>query len=118
MATQATICCAATSSGLAGMRNSSMAPERIRWTTTALVSRSDRYFGRRTPVETAPTWCPARPTRWSPEATDGGASTWITRSTAPMSIPSSRLDVATTARSRPVFRSSSMWARCSLLTDP
>ena len=35
--------------------------------------------------------------RCSPLATDGGASTWITRSTAPMSMPNSRLEVATTA---------------------
>ena len=33
--------------------------------------------------------------RCSPRATDFGLSTWITRSTAPMSMPSSRLDVAT-----------------------
>ena len=56
--------------------------------------------------------------RCSPLATDGGVSTWITRSTAPMSMPSSRLEVATTAFSRPVLRSSSTSARCSLLTEP
>ena len=35
-----------------------------------------------------------------------------------MSMPSSRLDVATTAGSRPALSSSSMSARCSLLTEP
>ena len=35
-----------------------------------------------------------------------------------MSMPSSRLDVATTQRSRPDLRSSSTRARCSLLTEP
>ena len=35
-----------------------------------------------------------------------------------MSMPSSRLLVATTAGSRPAFRSSSIRARCSLLTEP
>ena len=35
-----------------------------------------------------------------------------------MSIPSSRLEVATTAGSRPAFRSSSTRARCSLETEP
>ena len=35
------------------------------------------------------------------EATDGGDSTWTTRSTAPMSMPSSRLLVATTAGQPP-----------------
>ncbi len=95
----ATNCCARTSSGFDGMRSASMAPSRIRSVTTAACTRSPRYFGKTTPVETAPTWCPARPTRWSPEATEGGDSTWTTRSTAPMSMPSSRLEVATTAGS-------------------
>ncbi len=40
------------------------------------------------------------------------------QSTAPMSIPSSRLDVATTDLSRPLLRSSSTAARCSLDTEP
>ena len=35
-----------------------------------------------------------------------------------MSMPSSRLEVATTAGSRPAFRSSSTSARCSLETEP
>ena len=48
----------------------------------------------------------------------GGDSTWMTRSTAPMSMPSSRLEVATTAGSRPALRSSSTSARCSLETEP
>ncbi len=118
MATIATICWASTSSGFAGMRRASIAPARIRSTVTAVCTRSPRNFGKSTPWLTAPTWCPARPTRCSPEATEGGASTWITRSTAPMSMPSSRLDVATTAGSRPDLRSSSICWRCSRLTDP
>lgn len=117
-ATMATSCWASTSSGLDGIRSASIEPVRIRSVTTAAWTRSPRYFGKTTPVETAPTWCPARPTRCSPEATDGGDSTWTTRSTAPMSMPSSRLEVATTAGSRPAFRSSSTWARCSLETEP
>ena len=48
----------------------------------------------------------------------GGASTWTTRSTAPMSMPSSRLEVATTAGSRPDFSASSTIARCSRDTEP
>jgi hypothetical protein len=66
----------------------------------------------------APTWWPARPTRCSPEATDGGDSTCTTRSTAPMSMPSSRLDVATTAGSRPDLSASSICDRCSRETEP
>lgn len=114
----ATSCWARTSSGLEGIRRDSIEPVRIRSVTTAAWTRSPRYFGKTTPVETAPTWCPARPTRWSPEATEGGDSTWMTRSTAPMSMPSSRLEVATTAGSRPAFKSSSTSARCSLDTEP
>jgi hypothetical protein len=56
--------------------------------------------------------------RWRPEATELGASTWMTRSTAPMSMPSSSELVATTAGRRPTFRSSSISVRCSRLTEP
>ena len=52
----------------------------------------------------SPTRWPARPTRCSPRATLPGDSTWQTRSTAPMSMPSSSDAVATTAGSRPSFR--------------
>jgi|GEM_PF-6483348 len=52
------------------------------------------------------------------EAADGGTPTWITSSTRPMSIPSSRLEVATTHRRAPDFRSRSVEARRSLDTDP
>ena len=109
----ATNCCARTSSGLRGITVVSIAPSCIRRVTTAHSSRSPRYFGKMTPLLGAPTWCPARPTRWSPRATLVGLSTWITRSTAPMSIPSSRLDVATSAGRRPALSSSSIARRCS-----
>ena len=94
------------------------APIRIRWTATAVWARSPRCLGNSTPRLTSPTWWPARPTRWSALATLGGDSIWTTRSTAPMSMPSSRLLVATTAGSRPRLRSSSISARCSLDTEP
>ncbi len=114
----ATVCCARTSSGLEMTASASIAPSSIRSTVTALCTRSARCLGNTTARETSPTWCPARPTRWSPDATDGGDSTWTTRSTAPMSMPSSSDDVATTARSRPDLSASSMSARRSLDTDP
>ena len=60
-------------------------------------SRSPRNFGNTLPRLGSPTWWPARPIRWSPRATEPGDSTWITRSTAPMSIPSSSELVATIA---------------------
>ena len=109
----ATICWARTSSGLRGMRVVSIAPSCIRRVTIAHSRRSPRYFGKMMPLLGAPTWWPARPTRWSPRATLVGLSTWMTRSTAPMSIPSSRLEVATSAGSRPSLRASSISTRCS-----
>ena len=118
IAAAAMVCCASTSSGLAGTCRASICPARMRSTTTADWTRSPRNFGMTTPRLTAPTWWPARPTRCSPEATDGGDSIWMTRSIAPMSMPSSRLLVATTHGSRPDFRASSISARWSLLTDP
>ena len=114
----ATVCCASTSSGLAMTDNSSMAPASIRSTVTALCTRSARCLGNTAARETSPTWWPARPMRCSPDATDGGDSTCTTRSTAPMSMPSSSDEVATTARSRPDLRASSIIARRSLDTDP
>ncbi len=86
--------------------------------TIAVCSTSPRCLGNSDARLISPTWCPARPTRCRPDAADGGASTWITRSTAPMSIPSSRLLVATTQRSTPALSSSSTSARCSFETDP
>ena len=117
-AVAATTCWASTSRGLVGTRSDSIAPVRIRSTATAVWARSPRCLGKSTPRETSPTWWPARPTRWSALATLGGDSIWTTRSTAPMSMPSSRLLVATTQGSRPRLRSSSISARCSLDTEP
>ena len=48
-----------------------------------------RCFGKSLPSLGSPTWWPARPMRCSPRATAPGDSTWMTRSTAPMSMPSS-----------------------------
>ena len=109
----ATICCASTSSGLRGTTVVSISPSRMRLATTAHSSRSARNFGKIRPFEVSPTLWPARPMRWSPAVTDFGDSTRSTRSTAPMSIPSSRLDVATRHGIRPAFRSSSITIRCS-----
>ena len=96
-----TRCWASTSSGFCGITVSSIAPSRIRRATTAHSSRSARNLGKMRPRETSPSEWPARPTRCRPRLTDFGDSTWITRSTAPMSIPSSRDDVATRQGSCP-----------------
>jgi len=114
----ATMCCARTSSGLRGICVSSISPSRIRCATTAHSSRSARNFGKIRPRETSPSEWPARPIRCSPRATDFGDSTWITRSTAPMSMPSSSDDVATRHGIRPAFRSSSICVRCSRAREP
>ena len=87
----ATSCWARTSSGLRGSTVCSIEPSCMPFTTTAVSSRSPRYLGKITPFDGSPTWCPARPMRCRPRATEVGLSTWITRSTAPMSMPSSRL---------------------------
>ncbi len=90
----------------------------MRRTTTADSSRSARYFGKIRPRETASSSWPARPTRCSPRATDFGLSTWMTRSTAPMSMPSSSDEVATRHGISPRFSSSSISTRCSRAIEP
>ena len=63
--------------------------------------------GRSGPCDVSPTLWPARPMRCSPRATDFGDSTCSTRSTAPMSMPSSSDDVATRHGSSPALSISS-----------
>ena len=96
----------------------SISPASIRSTTTADSRRSPRNLGMITPLEVSPTEWPERPIRWIPLATLVGDSTCRTRSTAAMSMPSSRLDVATRARSRPALSSSSIRRRCSFEIEP
>ena len=95
LAAIATICWARTSSGLRGTTVGSIRPSRMSLATTADSSRSARNFGKMRPLETSPTLWPARPMRCRPRATDFGDSTCRTRSTAPMSMPSSSDEVAT-----------------------
>ena len=84
----------------------------------AQASRSCLCLGTSTPDGTPPTWWLARPIRWMPDATDGGASTWMTWSTAPMSMPSSSDDVATMAGNSPALSRSSVARRVSFETEP
>ena len=97
----ATICWASTSSGRRGTRVCSISPSSMRRVTTAVSSRSPRNLGKKRPDEASPTLCPARPTRCRPAATDLGDSICTTRSTAPMSMPSSSDEVATSAGQPP-----------------
>src|SRR3982751_1538731 len=85
----------------------------MRWVTTAHSRRSALNLGKIRPFDTSPTPWPARPMRWSPAVTDLGDSTWSTRSTAPMSMPSSSDDVATRQGSSPDLSSSSTTSRSS-----
>jgi len=84
-ATIATSCCASTSSGLRGYRVDSMCPSCMARVTAAQATRSARYletesFAHRVHV------VPARPSAAS-AGHRSGASIWITRSTAPISMP-------------------------------
>ena len=90
----------------------------MRSTTTAASTRSARCLGNSRPRLGSPTWWPARPMRCRPRATAPGDSTWITRSTAPMSMPSSSDDVATSPFSRPDLSSSSIISRRSRDSEP
>ncbi len=113
-----TRCWASTSSGFCGIVVSSISASRMRRATTAHSSRSPRYLGKIRPLETSPRPWPARPIRCRPRVTDFGDSTWITRSTAPMSMPSSRELVATRQGSSPDLSISSTTARSSCESEP
>ena len=90
----------------------------MRSATTLDSNRSPRNLGKILPRLGSPTWWPARPIRCKPLATEPGDSTCTTRSTAPMSMPSSRLLVATIARRRPDLSASSTSSRCSRAIEP
>ena len=90
----------------------------MRCATTAHSSRSARNLGKMRPLEVSPTLWPARPIRCRPRVTDFGDSTCSTRSTAPMSMPSSRLEVATRHGSSPALSWSSITSRSSRASEP
>ena len=114
----ATICWARTSRALRGTTVGSIRPSCMRRATTAHSSRSPRNLGKIRPVVTSSTPWPARPMRCSPRATDLGDSICSTRSTAPMSIPSSSELVATRQGSSPALSSSSTLVRSSRASEP
>ena len=114
----ATICWASTSSALRGTTVGSISPSCMRRATTAHSSRSPRNLGKMRPRLTSPTPWPARPMRCRPRATDLGDSICSTRSTAPMSMPSSSELVATRHGSSPALSSSSTLVRSSRASEP
>ena len=90
----------------------------MRRATTAHSSRSARNLGKMRPLAVSPTPWPERPIRCSPAVTDLGDSTCSTRSTAPMSMPSSSEDVATRHGSSPALSCSSTTSRSSRASEP
>ena len=107
----ATICCASTSSGCAGMRVSSRRPARTPRTSAAHSTSWSRVSGKSRALGTPWRVCAARPMRCRATESDRGESSWTTNSTAPMSMPSSREAVATTAFTSARFSFSSAASR-------
>ncbi len=73
---------------------------------------------RRTPFETRLRLCPDLPTLWIREVTCLGDMYWTTRSTAPMSMPSSSVEVQTSALISPVLNAVSTLSRSSRGSEP
>ena len=98
----ATICCARMSSGAFGI-SQRVESRRCESRGRAPRTRSARRASsrKRRPSGFAPTQWPERPMRCSATAIARGEPSWTTRSTEPMSMPSSSEAVATTARSSP-----------------
>ena len=118
IAAAATVCWASTSKGVHGMVSVSMSPERMHSMLAAVPMICSRVIRVEQCMRDSPTLWSARPTRCNPEDTDNGGAIWMTRSTEPMSMPSSRLDVATTQRNWPRLSCSSICLRRSLETEP
>ncbi len=97
-----------------GMIRRSSSPRRTASTRAAHSISSSRVSGKSRPLGRPPRWCPERPTRCSRVAIERVEPSWQTRSTEPMSIPSSSDAVATRAESSPALRRRSLSSRCSL----
>ena len=117
-ATVETITWASASRALVMGRSGSMSRAAIAEATTAASRKSWAWVGNRSPRLTSPTRCPARPTRCSADAIDGGDCTSTTWSRSPMSMPISSEFVATMAFSSPSFRRRSTSVRISRARDP
>jgi hypothetical protein len=93
---------------LGSISRSRRAPSRA-----AALRRSIRRRGMNLPTLVFPTPWPERPMRWRAAAAEGGLPARITSSALPMSIPSSREEVATTQGSFPSARPCSTALRSS-----
>ena len=113
-ADSATVCCASTSSGCGIMTSRSSSPSFTARRSAAHSTRSSRESGNRRPLGVPRTVWPDRPTRCRKVEIHRGEPIWHTRSTCPMSIPSSSDAVATSAFRLPARSRSSALSRASL----
>ena len=91
------------------MRRRSSSPRRTASSSAAHSTSSSRDSGKMRAFGTPPTWWLARPARCRNVAIERGEPSWQTRSTSPMSMPSSSEAVATSTLSSPFL------SRCSAL---
>ena len=113
-AVSATVCCASTSSGCGSITSRSSSPSFTALTSAAHSTRSSRERGKSRPLGVPRTVCPERPTRCRNVEIQRGEPIWHTRSTCPMSMPSSSDAVATSAFRLPARSRSSASRRASL----
>ena len=103
---------------LLGDRSRSSSPRPTLSISAAHSTSSSRDSGNSRPLGVPSTACPERPTRCRKLAIERGEPSWQTRSTSPMSMPSSSEAVATRAFSPPCFSRCSASSRCSLARLP
>ena len=112
------ICWAKTWKGAGGGATGSTWPSRQSRSRPAARRKPSSDVARNRQLRTAPGRRPVRPSRCRNEVTVAGASSWITRSRSPTSIPSSRVLVATITQSRPRAKVSSARRRSSRPSEP
>ena len=101
-----------------GSSSRSSSPRRTLSSSAAHSTSSSRDSGNSRPLGVPSTAWPERPTRCRKLAIERGEPSWQTRSTSPMSMPSSSEAVATSAFSSPCLSRCSASSRCSLARLP
>ena len=100
------------------MRSASSSPRRMQSSSAAHSTSSSRVCGKSRALGTPPTAWPERPARCRKVAIERGEPSWQTRSTSPMSRPSSSEAVATSTFSSPRLSRCSASSRVSLARLP
>ena len=113
-----TRCCTSTSSGFAGASRGSMRPAATASRAAAASMSSSAWVGTSVTREGRPGEWPERPARCTSRATPLALPTCSTRSTGEKSTPRSRLDVQTTALSRPALSPVSTHSRTERSSEP